>query len=836
MNKARFIIVILLLCSMLTAMGEVKIYGKVNDAADNKGIWAATISLMHDSTFVRGTITDSDGHFELEVPTDRYTIEVSYIGYETITQSIDATNSVDLGNIQLHESPTELSEVVVKAKRPLIEQHMDKLVVNVSESALSAGSNGNDIMRRVPGVRIDKDGNIYVNGKSVEIYVDGKPSYMSGQQLKAMLDGTDGTTIDKIEVISNPSAKYDASGQGGIINIKLKRNKSQGLNGMLAATYGGMYFSDVSRWIQTEMVSLNLNYRSKKTYTFGQITQLFTQNDIDVESSRTLPATDNSPNMYNYSKSGYDVDFQYYMLKVGNDWYIDSLNTLGFILQVPYMNVKQNIIPQRSTAFVMLGNDTIDRSRTSTLNHIRVPQHTANINYTHIFSESLERELTANVDYNRYSTKANSNQTTNYETRSLGLDISTNQTIDIYSAKVDFQTKFWRTGMIECGVKYGLSVTDNGMTTDSILNDIFLSRSPSSFRYQEHVAAAYITVAKQFGEHWTVKLGLRGEYTHSHGDWLSADSVTNKSYFNPFPTAYWGYTSSPLGKLHEPVSVSMSYSRRIKRPNYNILNPFITYYDAYSYQIGNTELNPEFNNDVELHLAWTQHMNLTLNFSHTENMFNQRITILPNGVGEMKWVNFGTCTTFGGSLSLTELPIIPKYIKNSDGERERQGAWLSLTVNGGWYRSVSKSNAKLPDGTPEYKMTSQYGSLGGTLTAMLPKDWILTADCNWSSPMTIGYSRNEASYFMNFGVRKMYMKKGLIFNLNFQDVLRSTVYSSHNLAQGDGVSSSYRLSSRNQRIMLSVIWMFGSQQSQRHRRVGDMEELNRLSAGNGVGS
>ena len=284
-----------------------------------------TISVLaQDSTLVTGAITNDDGSYEVEVSIPDYILQASYVGYQTAFGG---------PNFVLREETEQIKEVEVKAKKPLIERQMDKLVLNVSASPLAAGSNGNDILRRAPGVRIDKDGNITVNGKSVEIYIDGKPSYLSGQQLKAMLDGTDGNTIEKIEIISNPSAKYDASGQGGIINIKTKRNMMKGLNGMLSAAYGGMYFSDVKRWLNTEMVSLNMNYRGEKTYTFGQLTQVVAQNDIDFESYRKTPTLET------YSKSGYNANFQYYMLKVGNDWYIDSLNTFGFILQVPYMDV-----------------------------------------------------------------------------------------------------------------------------------------------------------------------------------------------------------------------------------------------------------------------------------------------------------------------------------------------------------------------------------------------------------------------------------------------------------------------------------------------------------------
>ena len=798
------------------------INGSVIDA-EGKAMPFVTISVLaQDSSLLTGTITDDDGLYAIELTTNQYIIQASYVGYVTAYGGPDFV---------LREETEKLAEVEVKAKKPLIERQMDKLVVNVSASPLAAGSNGNDILRRAPGVRIDKDGNITVNGKSVEIWIDGKPSYLSGQQLKAMLDGTDGNTIEKIEIISNPSAKYDASGQGGIINIKTKRNMMKGLNGILSAAYGGMYFGDVKRWLQMDMVSLNLNYRSEKTYTYGQLTQVFGQNDIDLETYRKTPTLEN------YSYSGYAMDFQYYMVKVGNDWYIDSVNTFGFILQVPYMKANQRIIDGRNYAYTVEGTDTVSKSVSHTGAQIQSPQHTANLNYTHTFNDELERELTVNVDYNRYNNKTTNTQLTDYEELipySLGLNINSQQVVDIYSAKLDFQTKFWKTGMIECGVKYGLSSTNNHMTTDSIFNDIPLSQTPQDFRYDEHVAAAYISVGKQFGEHWSVKLGLRGEYTYSFGNWLSANSVTRRSYFNPFPTAYIGYTTSPLGKLQQPIAVSASYTRRIKRPNYWMLNPFRTYIDAYSYQEGNTALTPEFNNDVELHFSWTQYLNVTFNFAHTQDMFSQKTTILPDGMGYTKWSNFGTCTTHGGNLSLTELPLVPKYVTAEDGTKTMQGAWLALTVNAGWFHFINKSYEKNAEGKPVYENRTHYGYVGGTLSAYLPKDWTLTFDGNWSSPMTTGYNKQGSMYFLSFGVRKMYMPKGLIFNLNIQDLARSLSMVDKSEGMAPGYESWHGNYVRQQRVMLSITWMFGQYQQHKNRKVGNMDELNRLGGGGGV--
>ena len=265
-----------------------------------------------------------------------------------------------------------------------------------------------------------------------------------------------------------------------------------------------------------------------------------------------------------------------------------------------------------------------------------------------------------------------------------------------------------------------------------------------------------------------------------------------------------------------------------------MLNPFVAYVDAYSYTTGNTELTPEFNNDVELHFSWTQYLNLTFNFAHTQDMFSQKTTILPTGMGSIKWINFGTCTTHGANISLTELPIVPKYATAEDGSKTMQGAWLALTVNAGWYHFLNRSYEKNTEGKPVYELGNHYGYVGGTISSYLPKDWTLTFDANWSSPMTTGYSKQGSTYFLNFGVRKMIMKYGLILNLNAQDLARSCVFSSEDMGQQPGYSSWFKNSVRQQRVTLSLTWMFGQYQQHKNRKVGDLDELNRLGGGGGV--
>ena len=215
-------------------------------------------------------------------------------------------------------------------------------------------------------------------------------------------------------------------------------------------------------------------------------------------------------------------------------------------------------------------------------------------------------------------------------------------------------------------------------------------------------------------------------------------------------------------------------------------------------------------------------------------MFSSKTTILPNGMGFSQWTNFGTCTTHGGNISLTELPLVPKYMTLEDGSKMMQGAWLALTINAGWLHFINKSYEKQLDGTPAYEARSHYGYVSGTLSAYLPKDWTMSFDANWSSPMLTGYNKSGSSYFMSFGVRKMYMKKGLIFNLNVQDLARSMSFENKDMGQADGYMSLYKNTIRQQRVVFAIAWMFGQYQQHKNRKVGDMDELNRLGGGGGV--
>ncbi|MBQ2441158.1 MAG: TonB-dependent receptor, partial [Paludibacteraceae bacterium] len=624
---------------------------------DTKGqaIPFATVQILKtDSTLVTGAITDDDGKYTLSFSseeTQKYLLHVSFVGYKTQVLHLDS-KATDIRDIVLEEEATELSEVEVSAKRPLVERQVDKLVLNVSDSPFAIGSNGEELLKKAPGVNIDKDGNITVNGQSVAVYIDGRPSYLSGEQLKAMLESTDGSTIDKIEIITHPSSKYDAAGSGGIINIKTKRNMTRGVNGTLSTTYGGMYFDDIDKYLQRDNVSLNLHLRTEKTYTSLALTQNYNSGANTMETGSKVDDGNTAP-LERYTQSRRLQTYQWYRLKISNDWFVDKKNTIGFIFNMPLSKWETEQNPQHHYSYLFRANDTLSSGTSDIKNLYKWRQYSSNINYTHIFNDSLDQEITFNLDYNRHSDDGNTNSLTESYSPSmpashLKLHLNTDNYVNIYSAKADFQTNVWRTGKIEAGAKWSMTYTHNRLKTDSTINNTDQRpQKTTAFNYNEQIAALYFSIANRFGEHWNAKVGLRGEFTNSKGDWISADSTTKRSYFNLFPTAFVGYNPN------QKMSFNLSYNRRIQRPSYDELNPFEDYTDAYTYQVGNPQLKPEFVHQAALDMNFTQYVSLEGGMLYGTDLTETKTDVLEGGITRAKPYNAGTVTAAFVGVSLT---------------------------------------------------------------------------------------------------------------------------------------------------------------------------------------
>lgn len=832
--------ILLYICSILVCANVMQaetITGIVRESSSNDAIPYATVSLLkQDSTLYVGAISDDNGNFQIQVPTGAYIVQVSYVGYQTVHRNVSLTNErLELGNIFLKEETTTIAEVEVKADKPIIQRQMDKIVMNVSNSPLAVGSSGEDMLRVAPGVVIDKDGNITVNGKGVEVYIDGRPTYMSGEQLKGLLKGTDATTIDKIEIITNPSAKYDAAGQGGIVNIKLKKNKSIGTNGSLSVSYGGMYFKDVHKYIQNDNVSFSINHRGEKTYTAFALSQSYGEDLASNASYQQQPSYGDT--MRTTGNALMSSQNQYYTARLSNDWYINDKNTFGFMVAAPIRLRNANTSSFGRHDMILLGSDTIQETSSLADEKAFAPRVMANLNYTYVFSDSLSRELTLNADYYRHNNQSDNQQkNATYKNNPVylpslpdQLNIATRQYIDIASVKADFQTAFWRTGRIECGAKWMMSHTNNAMTQDTIM-PAYSSTTLTAYEYTEHIAALYISADKQFGEHWNVKLGLRGELTAAKGVYQRSGqtkSVNVKPYFNLFPTAFVGY--NPTDKW----SLGLSYTRRINRPGYYNLNPFIEYETAHSYHCGNPELKPEFSHNLSFSVGWSRYISVDFEFSHNTGVITLRPELLPNGDLKSSWVNFGTEMSIGGSLSLTEIPIVPKYKTDDSGKRMVDDAWLALTATISMYDHINSAD---PTQDANYGTRHAFHSVyEAMLNAYLPKDWRLSAFVYGATPSTYNYDRGSGGYILGAGVQKTWEEKGVTLSLRAMDLARSLRFHGESCGLADGFISEYTYFIYMQNVSIGVSWRFGQRLQHRYRNVGD-EDTDRLnSAGKSKG-
>ena len=813
--RAAAVITALLLwavCASARQQNVRSISGTVIDAATEKPIEFATVALIApDSTIVNGTTTDSAGHFTIErIPSGEYKLMAAFIGYTSLITDLSAVPARG-AVLALKPDSEMLEEAVVTARRPVIEQKLDKLVMNISDAVSTEGSNGTDLLRKAPGVTIDFDGNVKLNGSAVAVWIDGRPSNLSGKELEVLLQSTDGTTIDRIEIMAHPSAKYDAAGGGGIINIVTKKNFMQGFNGSVNIGYGGMYFD---RWDQSGDGSVNLNYRGRKTNTF--LTYSARYDDMTAELlSKSLYGAANEYTMSNSSQLLMRNFNQ--MFRAGNDWYISDKDVLGAIVTGTFRNSSTDTYGNNFTEH-LLGEDILGRLNSEITNTDDFNGVSANLNYTHTFDPAKMQELTLNADYSWYDIGNTSRQSDIPDpmiTALIPLDSTifrqdAAQRLQIWSAKADYQQLFWQTGLLEAGLKWSRTVTDNNSVREDFYNNIWNYNSNLSniFLYDEQIAAAYISAAKSFGTKWSVKIGLRGEYTYARGDWRSAGEKSTKSYFNIFPTAFVSYMPTEKWRL------AASYTRRISRPGYSQLNPFRTYMSANSYTEGDPDLNPQFSDQVSLTVGYGQHLNLSLLYQHNSNLIMQHPEVNPdNGEQRLIWENFGTQSLAGAALSVSELPITK---------------WLNLSAN---YFAAYNSNISTSDDS--YSDGSFLQSFYGSLNFLLPKEWKIEVGGFGSGNMTMGYMDIRPMYMLFGGIKKnLWDGRGTIA-LNVQDLLRSfrTNISSYT---GDVLTYSIDQRINMQKITISFSYRFGTASNVRRRNVGNVEESSRVGGSGGI--
>lgn len=639
----------LILCMIsLPVAAQFKVNGKVTDDK-NQPLDGITVSLMskQDSSLAKFSVTNKEGSFEMDkLKEGNYFITFSGVGFEdnksTSFELNASTPLVTLPSATLNAASAALSAVTVVGKRPMVEVKADRTLVNVDAAASNVGATALEVLEKSPGISVDRDGNISLKGRQgVLVMIDGKPTYLSANDLASMLRSMNANQLDQIEIMTNPPAKYDAAGNSGVINIKTKKNKAKGFNGNLSVSYGqGRYWKTNN--------SLNMNYRNNKFNAFMNLSANGNKGFGDLLINRTYFDTDGKtvtsifqqPTlMKHFGRNG--------SLKFGIDYNLTKKTTVGFVANGMYSPRQFNAV---STGFLQDSNGNTDSTaQTISSDKGTWKNGSINLNMKHSFNSS--EEVTADVDFIKYD-----NQSTQIFDNSIFFpdkpDVFADKLkgelpskISIYSAKVDY-TKTLKSGWkVDAGVKSSLVKTDNiaDYFADNGGGYIPDYEKTNHFLYEENINAGYANANKQLGK-WNIQAGLRFENTslkgHQLGNPVKEDSSFNRQYNSLFPTVYVSY------QLDSNNTFTINTGRRIDRPAYRQLNPFLFFINKFTYVAGNPFLQPQYTTNFEIAHSYKGILNTSLTYGKTTDFFNQifrpegEVTFLTEG-------NLGTSENFG---------------------------------------------------------------------------------------------------------------------------------------------------------------------------------------------
>lgn len=594
-TRLSILIIILFTTGILHAQnGSIK--GKITGSGN--AIAAATVSLLYaaDSSWIKSELTDDNGVFTLNsIALGKFIVSVSSVGYKTINRAVEIDDSRVLHvDFELQKVSTSLNEVAVTAKKPFIEMRLGKTIVNVEGSAGVVGANLLDLMRRLPGVTVDQKGNISMQGKDgVLVLIDDRPSYMTGDDLAEYLKTISAEDAAQVELITQPGSRFEAEGNAGIINFKIKRNRRQGWNGDVSAKYGqGVYA------LRSE--NFRLNYKKNKLN--------FSISGSDME-AKGFAEWDEKLYYINEQSGAITAKTSFYShpvehfantaLRIATDYELSSKTTLGISIRGSY---HPNRMPfQTNTANYDVVNNTQAFKEDTISDHSLKKDLAVNYFLTHKFDK--DNSLNINLDYLNFDKMSNEDYaSTLYDGQRtvIGNPIifSSRQplNINVYSLKADFEGALGRGWKLEAGVKASLVSTDYNALFQKLVNNQWIVDTGRSnhFTYNENVNAGYISVSGKLGKKWEAKAGLRIEQTNSEGVQYVNKLTNRNSYFAPFPTIYIGY------KLDSFNQFELNYGRRIDRPSYNDLNPFAYYSFQNTYRVGNPGLLPQYSNTAEL--------------------------------------------------------------------------------------------------------------------------------------------------------------------------------------------------------------------------------------------
>lgn len=800
----------LVLLSMKTmAQSPGKVTGKVTDSK-NAPVIAATISLLQatDSSLVKTDVSDNQGKFEISVAkSGQYLVSYSAIGFEkkySAVLDVNEGQTVEIPVTSLTVAAAKMQGVTVVSKKPMIEVKADKTVFNVEASINATGSNALELLQKSPGVQVDNNDNIAMKGKTgVRVYVDGKMMQLDTKDLAAYLRSINSNDIEAIEMISNPSAKYDASGNAGIINIRLKKNKKFGTNGSVNLGF-------VQGITPKGNASVNLNYRDKKINVFGNVGayQGRYHNELFFKRVQKDSLYDQQTKMYNEDKN--------MNVKAGADFFLNSRHTLGVLATT---NFSDNLWNSTGITDISYNPTSQYVKKLQAFNSVPGSRTNANFNLNYRYADTSGLEINFDGDYGLFRGRGRSYQPNYYYDKngvSLYDVVNRNYTptdIDIYTAKLDIEQKLGK-GKIGYGAKTSFVTTKN---TFDFFNDVagapvkILERS-NSFKYTENVNAVYMNYQRQLNEKWSLQAGLRAEQTNSEGLLTRADGIVQpdnkvkRSYIDFFPSAALTWS------INQKHSLNLTYSRRIDRPTYQDLNPFENKLDELTYEKGNAFLRPQYTDNVELTHTFMGFLNTTLGYSYVKDFATQATDTTYNA-------------TFVQQKNLAQQQILSFNIGSPTPINKWWNGYANIWYNYQMFKGTIGENS-VKRNVPSYGAYLQQ-------TFSLGKDYTAEISGWFNGPSVWGGTwKTKPQGAADIGLQKQFMQKRASLKLSFTDIFFTAPWKADNEFGGLSIKGGGNWESRTFRVSFS--WRFGSAQikSSRDRKTGLESESKRIKGGN----
>lgn len=751
---------------------------------------------LPDSSIFKNTETDENGFWQIEnIKNGRFFIEASMIGFKKYRSPFFNINqeskSLNLGNVQLIQDINELKEVTVVAQKPLVEIKDNMLVLNVASSTLADGNTTLEILSRSPGVSVDNDGNIFLKGKAaVRVLIDGKPSYLSGGDLANYLRNMPSNQVENIEIMSNPPAKYDAEGNAGVINIRTKKNQNYGTNGSinLSAGQGKLPKHNAGITLNNRNQKLNswLNYafNYREDLVNSKISRAF-QNQLFLQDLRA-----EYPNLIHNFRGGVDYE-------------ISKKNTIGIVVGANSINYKT--LARNSSDFINKSNLRDATTLTKTNNEVLNQNLSVAFNYRHLFKKAGQ-ELNFDADYSIFKFKDDQNYDSEFKffnsNREPIQDLllgKIRSDIRVRAFKTDFVNPISKTLSMELGLKTSFVDTKNDVIFWN--NQQVDKGKTNNFSYEENINAGYLNFTKTYSK-IRINAGLRLENTVAEGFQVANDSSFNRNYWNLFPNISLKHS---LPKKHE---IAYSFSRRIDRPNYQDLNPFLFFFDNYTFVIGNSFLNPQLTSLFEVNYSHPKNIILTANYSKTNGVMTrvQEQIDATNTIFQTV-LNLNTFENFGLTLNFP-LKFNKNWTSNNSINAFRNRYY-------GVYLNQSFDNAQNSLNINSIQnFTFKNGFLG-------------ELNLNYQSGFAYGINRFVETGSVSAGLQKsVFERKGTI-RLNVRDIFYTQIRGANIIYQNMNIRVRHRIDSRF--ATLSLNYRFGNTKvaPARQRRSASEEERRR---------